>query len=754
MSEDRIVVALESLSEALVFAEPGDAESFREVQQGLATLAEWGGQSQHPRVARCAGNAQRLAELLGEGSEPGNAMEALSEAVSAFQRVVRDGCPEHEVVFPELLFPVMTFGSEKGGASVQAEEAVAESGALGGPAAAVDEDIFNDFLQQQNSVMEEYEEHVLCLEKGSDPESMAALRRLVHTLKGDSALVGLLDVSELCHAIEDALDAGPVASLGDLLLEAKDWLAQRFRACAGAEQSPVSPRALMERLRSTGAAASGDAVSPEQPGASDVCAQLVDALDSADEGDLQALSGIHTLFEQVGAAAESRGCDHLCEAARTATGLIEAIILGECGNPAQALGALRDDVPRMRSVLVEGSEDEATSYAIGGGLEAAPIESSETTLAEPAAPVALSEGDQELLADFVAEAQEHLDTSDLHLLTLEEDASNEDALNAVFRAFHTIKGVAGFLALKDVQRLAHEAETLLDKARKGGLELKGVAIDVTFDAVDALKALVKRVEEALAGDGMLMPDENLAPLLDRLGEASTGALSVSAGVPAGAGRGKRVGDILVEEGLASRENVEKALETRADDAEARLLGKVLVREAMASSKEVEKALALQQQAGETRSLGAILVDEKVVSAADLSRALELQDVPGQEGRVGATLVKSGVTEAKAVVKAMRAQKAGSEQQETQRESLKVDATRLDQLVNMVGELVIAESMVSQSSELRQKAGQELVRHIGQLDKITRELQEMGLNLRMVPIRPVFQKIARLVRDLSKQTGRR
>jgi two-component system chemotaxis sensor kinase CheA len=88
-----------------------------------------------------------------------------------------------------------------------------------------------------------------------------------------------------------------------------------------------------------------------------------------------------------------------------------------------------------------------------------------------------------------------------------------------------------------------------------------------------------------------------------------------------------------------------------------------------------------------------------------------------------------------------------------RETLKVDAGRLDLLIDMIGELVIAESMVSQSGELRSVCSPELARSMTQLDKITRELQEMGTGMRMVPIRATFQKMARLVRDLAKKSGK-
>lgn len=88
-----------------------------------------------------------------------------------------------------------------------------------------------------------------------------------------------------------------------------------------------------------------------------------------------------------------------------------------------------------------------------------------------------------------------------------------------------------------------------------------------------------------------------------------------------------------------------------------------------------------------------------------------------------------------------------------KESILVDTERLDKIINMIGELVIAESMVIQSREIRQIQSQELNRHLAQMDKITRELQETGLSLRMVPIRSTFQKMSRLIRDISKKSGK-
>jgi two-component system, chemotaxis family, sensor kinase CheA len=71
--------------------------------------------------------------------------------------------------------------------------------------------------------------------------------------------------------------------------------------------------------------------------------------------------------------------------------------------------------------------------------------------------------DPELLNDFITESREHLNTIELQLLALDQDAANVEALHSIFRGFHTIKGLAGFLGLDAIQQLTHEVETVLDR---------------------------------------------------------------------------------------------------------------------------------------------------------------------------------------------------------------------------------------------------------------------------------------------------
>jgi len=118
-------------------------------------------------------------------------------------------------------------------------------------------------------------------------------------------------------------------------------------------------------------------------------------------------------------------------------------------------------------------------------------------------------------------------------------------------------------------------------------------------------------------------------------------------------------------------------------------------------------------------LGELLVKEGVVSQQEISAALEKQ------------VVKNGQV----------------------RESIKVDTEKLDRLVDMIGELVVTEAMVTDDAELKKLMSSRLRRNMRQLDKITRQLQEIGLSMRMVSLKATFQKMARLVRDLSKKSGK-
>jgi two-component system, chemotaxis family, sensor kinase CheA len=116
--------------------------------------------------------------------------------------------------------------------------------------------------------------------------------------------------------------------------------------------------------------------------------------------------------------------------------------------------------------------------------------------------------DAELVGDFITESREHLGAIEKHMLTLEKNPDEKEAVHAVFRGFHTIKGLAGFLEFMPIRDVAHDVETLLDLARNAKLVIGGSVVDVVLESVDYLKHAIEVVEGTLSGDSTGVMGDN------------------------------------------------------------------------------------------------------------------------------------------------------------------------------------------------------------------------------------------------------
>jgi two-component system, chemotaxis family, sensor kinase CheA len=304
--------------------------------------------------------------------------------------------------------------------------------------------------------------------------------------------------------------------------------------------------------------------------------------------------------------------------------------------------------------------------------------------------------DPSFFADFVTESREHIHVMETRLLDLETDPSVEESLNAVFRACHTIKGLAGFLELGEIQKLAHAMETLMDRARHRQMILNVGHTDLLLSSADCIKDLVLGVEEMLKGGTRTLP-ASYNDLLRRLASPEMlepiDCLKVAPTA--------KVGEILVETGMASVETV-------------------------------DEALALQK-AGDQRKLGEILVQEQQVSTRGVGQALGAQTQAKQQAQL----------------------------QQAIEESVRVPVTRLDQLIDAIGEAVIAQSMIVADSVITDitqptsmDARDALRRKVARAELVMRQIQELSMSLRMVSVKGVFQKMARLARDLSKKMDKK
>ncbi len=202
-------------------------------------------------------------------------------------------------------------------------------------------------------------------------------------------------------------------------------------------------------------------------------------------------------------------------------------------------------------------------------------------------PEKISDEDMEILIDFVSEAQENLDTIEVSLIELEQDPTDSELINNIFRPFHTIKGVSGFLSLKKINRLSHTTENLLDSARSGDFIINQVATDAILESVDTLKRLIRRVRQGIE-NGYRPQDDDID--VNRLREKLQTVQSALTD-----GDKNLLGDILVKKGVIDKETLGNSLEIQKNCPEKKI-GEILVEEKSALPGQVTSALTEQKMA--------------------------------------------------------------------------------------------------------------------------------------------------------------
>jgi len=297
--------------------------------------------------------------------------------------------------------------------------------------------------------------------------------------------------------------------------------------------------------------------------------------------------------------------------------------------------------------------------------------------------------DTDLLAGFIDEAFEHLESIEVNVLELELSPDDQDIINNIFRPFHTIKGVSGFLNLKTINRLAHATENLLDDVRNGKRAMDSAVIDIVLTVGDALKSMVENIKDVLQNGPEHYKDTDISGFL-----ADITQLQES------------------ESGAAPAEPV--------------------------SISEPEPDFQPEIAEIEEPEPSAIEEVEAVASPSPVVARAAKAVVPPRAEAPASPPSRAGADTAP--------KKIGA--------SIKVDVEKLDALVNAVGELVIMQSLVRQNKLVSRIADPKLTKDFSQLTRITSELQRTAMSMRMVPIKQTFDKMIRLVRDLSKKSGKK
>lgn len=384
---------------------------------------------------------------------------------------------------------------------------------------------------------------------------------------------------------------------------------------------------------------------------------------------------------------------------------------------------------------------------------------------------------------FFEEAGENLDLMEQLLLGLNLDAADDEELNGIFRCAHSIKGGAATFGFSDVAELTHQMESLLDKLRRHELKPTAPMVDVLLESADASRALLACHQAGTAGQGPATGD-----LVGRIRALVTGQSSGVALAPATAPQRDPEPEVTTPPSVANTEVVRKA-DTAGGSRH--LVIRFVKMERPEQAEAIAELFRDIPGLGEIKPLTSVDAkpDERVFEVTTTSSNDDLLDLfafhvareqvliqeqdsapPSSTGAAGygffdgapgapqsvnaAATVPAVVSEAaKATAPAVRA--AGASAPQPEAATIRVAISKVDQLINLVGELVITQAMLAQNSRaLDPTVYQQLLTGLSDLDRNTRDLQESVMSIRMIPMSIVFSRFPRMLRDLASKLGKK
>ena len=381
---------------------------------------------------------------------------------------------------------------------------------------------------------------------------------------------------------------------------------------------------------------------------------------------------------------------------------------------------------------------------------------------------------QEIVNDFIQEALELLDSLNENFIELEKNPEDKEILNTIFRAAHTVKGSAGFLGFQNIVELAHSAENILNKLRQGEITLTSEMTDYLLKTMDILRSMIVTVSQT-GSEGE--PPEGNAELIKKLNELSEGIGGGKAKeTPAAVSNSNTVAaapETPVKEAANAGDSDKEKTKT-VDSADKthdsgkkkpRSLGDILLEDNLISKEELEEIYKEKEEEEHmTEKISAV----PEVSAEEIPHPSASAETfpPAEEKQVSAKpeeeIKPNPVTQkpvSAAAAKPASAAPAVSPAAEIKETTIRVDIERLDNVMNLVGELVLARNrLFNISSKLEIKYADDdlssaLAQVVAGLNLVTTDLQLAVMKTRMQPVKKVFSKFPRMVRDLSRELGK-
>ncbi|HBH39952.1 MAG TPA: chemotaxis protein CheA [Curvibacter sp.] len=392
---------------------------------------------------------------------------------------------------------------------------------------------------------------------------------------------------------------------------------------------------------------------------------------------------------------------------------------------------------------------------------------------------------------FFEEAGENLDQMEQMLLNLNLETADDEELNGIFRCAHSVKGGAATFGFSDVAELTHQMESLLDKLRRHELQPNPLMVDVLLESADASRMLLARHQ---SGDSSEPP--STVDLVRRISELAAGGMPAAAPTPlapapapvvaapppahvTAPATSAKPGPRQIEIQMGPLERLDQVDGVKDLFRDIAGLGEItevpsgrpdtrIFRVTTSSSNDdlldlfafhvAREQVRIVEQAAPTQAAATAWVDRQdPPPGAPVAPAPGFGFFEGAPGSPQGGVAMPTASEAAPVLPKAGPAKAAASPVAAQPEAatIRVAINKVDQLINLVGELVITQAMLAQNSRaLDPTANQQLLAGLADLDRNTRDLQESVMSIRMIPMSIVFSRFPRMLRDLASKLGKK
>ncbi|MEC3857336.1 chemotaxis protein CheA [Bacillus sp. WOD8 KX774193] len=362
----------------------------------------------------------------------------------------------------------------------------------------------------------------------------------------------------------------------------------------------------------------------------------------------------------------------------------------------------------------------------------------------------------DLLNIFFEESEEHLQSLNENVLTLEQNPTDMDVVGEIFRSAHTFKGMSASMEFTEMADLTHKMENVLDEIRHGNIVVNAEIIDVIFECIDNLEKMVADVQqggmgnidviatkqklEALLNGNIEIPTEHIEQETINNDDAASHEVHITVEQQAIL---KAVRAIMCIEALQNLGNVKKTVPS--------------IEEIEADAFGFEFTVFMDTDQSEEELKQVVLhvseIEKVEVKQGHTSKEVVSEKLATQEVIQAATHVESTKEVSKQSTNATPAKSTGKTKNgKVENRSIRVQLEKIERLMNMFEESVIERGRIDELAQAIQN--KELIEHLNRLGDISKDIQNVLLNMRMVPIETVFNRFPRMVRMLAKDLGKK